>query len=306
METSIFKLMQKGVEKTIAPEEKDYYIQNLMCTEEKQIGKPLFEMTPLEELKFDELCFNNKQGDLTGYNCPICKNKGEIMVVKNGNKYYPECSCMQIHRCIDNMQRSGLGELLNEKKFSNYEQTEEWQKDVVDTSKRFIESESNCFLFCGASGCGKSHICTATSSALLNKGIPLRYMVWTSEAPKIKSTVKDGEKYSAIIDELENIQALYIDDLFKTKKDKRTGKMTEPTEADIRLAFEIINYRYNLAQTNKKRYITIVSTEWDVKQLNELNSALCGRLCEMAGKDFILSVYGEDKNYRYKQLWENK
>lgn len=306
MEYTVKDLMLKGLNRTITSDEYKYYLNHFMTSEEKQIGVPLFAMTDSEVLEYDKLCFNNRIGTLTGYDCPICKNKGEIMVVKDGAEYYPECSCMQVRRCMDNIQHSGLGELLNEKKFSNYEQTEEWQKDVVDTAKRFIESESNCFLFLGTSGCGKSHICTAVSSALLNKGIPLRYMVWTSEAPKIKSTVKDGEKYSAIIDELENIQALYIDDLFKTKKDKRTGKMTEPTEADIRLAFEIINYRYNLAQTNKKRYITIVSTEWDVKQLNELNSALCGRLCEMAGKDYILSVYGEDKNYRYKQLWENK
>ena len=296
METSIIKLIQRGVNKTITLQERDYYIKNLMCTEEKQIGKPLFEMTPSEELKFDELCFNNKRGELVGYDCPICKNKGEIMVVKDGIKYYPECSCMQIRRSIENMQRSGLGELLNQKKFSNYNQTEEWQKSVVDTAKHFVESDGNGFIFSGNSGIGKTHICTAISRALLNRGIPLKYMLWVDESKKIKQAIKDEAKYAELVDELKNVQALYIDDFFKV------SKRTAPSDADISLAIEIINYRYNLAQTSKKRYITILSTELSIKQLNDLDNALCGRLCEMAGKDFILSVFGEEKNYRLKTV----
>lgn len=302
MEYTVTDLMCKGLGGSLTSNEYNYYLEHFMSSEERQIGKPLFKMSAAEELEYDRLCFNNQVGTLTGYNCPICKNKGEIMVVQGGTKFYPECSCMAVRRSVENMERSNLGELLNKKKFSNYDQTENWQQETVAKAKRFIESDSNCFLFCGTSGCGKTHICTALSGEVLKRGIPLRYMVWTSEAPKIKGIAKDADKYSAAINELENIQALYIDDLFKTKEDKKTKQMLEPTDADLRLAFEIINYRYNLSQTSKKRYITIISTEWTVKQLNDFNSALCGRLCEMAGKGFILSVFGEDKNYRLKTV----
>ncbi len=112
----------------------------------------------------------------------------------------------------------------------------------------------------------------------------------------IKQSVKDESKYAELVNELKTVQALYIDDFFKV------SKRTMPTDADISLAIEIINYRYNLAQTSKKRYVTIISTEWTVKQLNDFDNALCGRLCEMAGKDFILHVYGEEKNYRLKTV----
>ena len=294
MEYTVIDLMRKGLNGTLTPNEYNYYLEHFMSSEENQIGKPLFKMTAAEELEYNRLYFNNQTGTLTGYDCPICKNKGEIMVVKDGNKYYPECSCMQIRRCISNMQRSGLGELLNKKKFSNYKQTEEWQKDVVDTAKRFIESDSNCFIFSGNSGIGKTHICTAISRALLNKGIPLKYMLWVDESKKIKQAIKDEAKYAELVYELKNVQALYIDDFFKV------SKRTQPSDADISLAIEIINYRYNLAQTSKKRYITIISTEWSIKQLNDFDSALCGRLCEMADKDFIKLVFGEEKNYRMK------
>lgn len=289
---TLMDLIRKGLSGRLTQEEHNYYLEHFMSSEEKQIGKPFFKMTETEELEYDRLCFNNKQGELTGYDCPICKNKGEIMVVKDGYSYYPECSCMQIRRSIENMQRSGLGELLNQKKFSNYNQTEEWQKDVVNKAKRFIESDGNCFIFCGQSGIGKTHICTAISRALLNKGIPLKYMLWVDESKKIKQAIKDEVKYAGLVDELKNVQALYIDDFFKNK----------PSDADKSLAIEIINYRYNLAQTSKNRYVTIISTELSIKQLNDLDNALCGRLCEMAGKDFILQDFGEEKNYRLKTV----
>lgn len=294
MEYTVMDLMRKGLNGTLTPLEYNYYVEHYMSTEESQIGKPLFKMTAAEELEYDRLCFNNQAGTLTGYDCPTCKNKGEIMVIKDGVKYYAECRCMNVRRSIENMRRSELGDLLNVKKFSNYKQTEEWQKVVVDTAKRFIESDGSGFLFCGQSGIGKTHICTAISRALLNKGIPLKYIQWVDESKKIKQLINDESKYADLVNGLKTVQALYIDDFFKSKK---------PSDADISLAIEIINARYNLSQTSKnKRYITIISTEWNVKQLNDFDNALCGRLCEMAGKDFILSVYGEDKNYRMKTV----
>lgn len=297
MEYTVIDLMRKGLNGTLTPPEYNYYIEHFMSTEESQVGKPLFKMTAAEELEYDRLCFNNQVGTLTGYDCPICKNKGEIMVIKDGVKYYAGCSCMSVRRSIENMRRSGLGDLLNAKKFSNYTVTEDWQKGIVNKAQCFLESNSNGFLFCGQSGIGKTHICTAISRALLNKGIPLKYMQWVDESKKIKQLINDESKYAELVNELKTVQALYIDDFFKV------SKRTQPSDADISLAIEIINARYNLSQTGKnKRYITIISTEWNVKQLNDFDNALCGRLCEMAGKDFILSVYGEDKNYRMKTV----
>lgn len=292
MDYTLTDLIRKGLNGNLTSDERKHYTDHFMSQEEKQIGKPIFEMNGNEELEYDRLCFNNQVGTLSGYDCPICKNKGEIMVVRDGVKYYGDCSCMQIRRCIENMQRSGLGELLNQKKFSNYKVTEEWQADVVNTAKRFIDSDANGFIFCGQSGIGKTHICTAISRALLNKGIPLKYMLWVDESKKIKQAIKDESRYAELLDEIKNSPALYIDDFFKNK----------PSDADKSLAIEIFNYRYNLSQTSKQRYITLLSTELSVAQINEIDSALCGRLCEMAGKDYILSVYGEEKNYRLKTV----
>lgn len=292
MNYTLTDLIRKGLNGNLTSDERKHYIEHFMSQEERQIGKPIFEMSREEELEYDKLCFNNQVGTLTGYDCPICKNKGEVMVVRDGVKYYADCSCMQIRRCVENMQRSGLGELLNQKKFSTYNLTEDWQADVVKTAKRFIDSDSNGFIFCGQSGIGKTHICTAISRALLKKGIPLKYMLWVDESKKIKQAIKDESRYAELLDEIKNSPALYIDDFFKNK----------PSDADKSLAIEIFNYRYNLSQTSKQRYITLLSTELSVAQINEIDSAICGRLCEMAGKEYILSVYGEEKNYRLKTV----
>ena len=58
--------------------------------------------------------FNNSVGDLTGYDCPLCKNKGQIAVLRpdEDDEAYKTCECMQIRR---NLHNSGLDTVLKEK-----------------------------------------------------------------------------------------------------------------------------------------------------------------------------------------------
>lgn len=73
-----------------------------------------------------------------------------------------------------------------------------------------------------------------------------------------------------------------------------------PTPADINLAMEIINYRYNLSRSNDQRMITIISSEKTISELREIDEALTGRIKEMAG-EWIITLSGKDKNYRFKE-----
>lgn len=293
MEYDLKELILKAFRGTMTADEREYYLAHYMSTEEKQIGKPYFEMTRAEQLEYDRLCFNNKAGNLKGYNCPICKNKGEIMMIKDGIAYYPDCSCMKIRRSLANMEKSGLGNLLNIYTFDKYKCTYDWQKHAYDKAKEFITSDKNFFVMSGQSGAGKSHLCTAVAGELLKQGIELKYMLWLDESIKIKQVVNDSKQYGSMIEELKNIPALYIDDFLKTEKGGA------PTSADIRLANEIINYRYNKCRADKsQRYITIISTEWLIKQINGFDEALAGRICEMARPDYLLQIVGDGKNYR--------
>lgn len=91
-------------------------------------------------------CYNNETGKLNekdGYNCDKCKNKGNIMYLKNGNEYSRECECMNIRRMIARMKDSGIGEMLSKCTFKNYEVTSDWQKHIKETAIDYVKNGVN-------------------------------------------------------------------------------------------------------------------------------------------------------------------
>ena len=90
-------------------------------------------------------------------------------------------------------------------------------------------------------------------------------MPWRDDVAKLKALSLDNAEREKLIADLKNAQILYIDDLFKTGK--ALDGSSNPTNADISIAFEIINYRYI------NHLPTIVSTEKTPQELLEM--ALC-------------------------------
>lgn len=274
----------------------ELYIAHYMTEEEKIIGKPLFLMTNEEQKLFEVMQYNNSVGDLTDYNCPKCKNKGYIKYINDmGYVIDKECSCMKVRKIIQRLKTCGLSNLFNIYSFDKYKTNEIWQKSVLEQAKRFINDKDIAFVFLGSSGVGKSHICTALSKELILKGYSFRFMNWINEINNIKSNRMHPEIYNKIMWELKNVEVLYIDDFLKTDSD------TKPTSADLSIALEIINYRYNLSRGNEKRFVTILSSEKSIEQIRGYDEALAGRIKEMAGKYFI-NLFGENKNYRFKEV----
>ena len=105
---------------------------------------------------------------------------------------------------------------------------------------------------------------------------------WTNFLFGIKTRLINSQhEYS----KYKNIEILLIDDLFK-------GGITE---ADIRIAFEIINHRY----INKLPMM--VSSELTIKEILSKDEAVGSRIYEMA-KGFICEVKGNgtENNYRLR------
>ena len=278
-------------------EDRQYYINNYMSAEEKQVGKPYFDMGKEEEKEYKVLCYNNKQGNMTDYNCPKCKNRGDFMYYEGDYEMYSTCSCMAIRATLRKMQASGLGALLKLYTFDKYEYKEDWQKDAYNKAKSFVSGGGNWFCMLGESGSGKSHLCTAISRELLEKGMNLKYMMWIDESNELKRVVIDKEEYERLIKPLKETQVLYIDDLFKSENN------TKPSPADIKLAFEILNYRYNKARMDKsKRWITIISCERTLEQLMEYDSAIAGRIAEMTKPNNLIVIKAKYKNYRLRDV----
>lgn len=228
-----------------------------------------------------EISNRKERGNLTGYDCPECLNRGFFFRVdENGVRYSEECRCMAVRRNLWRIGDSGLADLIDRYTFEAWETPETWQKEILEAAKRYAEEPEGWFGVFGKSGTGKTHICTAICGELMSRGMDVRYMLWRDLGTQIKASMKDAEEYSRLIDPLKTAKVLYIDDLFKT------GKGQTPTTADVNLAFEILNYRYNT-----KGLYTIISSEMGLETILETDEAVGSRIYERTkgGRWFDLS-----------------
>ena len=240
-------------------------------------------MTGEERLRREVDSYNSLEGDLNNdgsYDCKVCRNKGFIEKVEDGRAVMCECKCMATRRSIWRMKRSGLASTISHCRFDNFRTDEEWQKGMLATAKKYAAEGMNkgCWFFVGGCvGAGKSHICTAIVREALLKHWAVLYVSWPQESTKIKAEITEAETYNSMISGLKDIDLLYIDDFFKPYND------LPPTGADVRLAYEILNFRY----INRKP--TIISSERYLSELEEIDAATGTRIYEMA-KGYTLLI----------------
>lgn len=256
----------------------------------------------IEKLRAD--IFNSEVGNLNaedGYNCDICKNKGIIMKAHQPTEgkwstiFYP-CKCEKVRRTIRKMQQSGLKNIIKDYTFSKFIASEPWQAKLKESAADYAKGREGWFFIGGQSGSGKTHLCTAICRELLLDCVDVKYMIWRSDIVKLKASVNDVVEYHKMIDSFKQVKCLYIDDLFKTGK-AADGTKQKPTSADINIAFEILNYRYN-----DPSLLTIISSECTIDDILDIDEAIGGRIFERA-KAFSLKP-DRTKNFRLKSVTE--
>ncbi len=216
---------------------------------------------------------NAERGNEGYLDCPLCNNKGYIAFVDDDYTVFTrECSCMARRRSLKSAKESGMSEMLGIYTLDNYETPAQWQKDIYNKATRFISDPSGWFVISGCPGSGKTHICTAICGALIEAGKETKYFMWREMAPKLKALVNERDLYEARMDKFKEADVLYIDDFFK-------GNITP---ADINLAFELLNSRYN-----SRSKITIISTERTVPELINIDEALGSRIYERSKYYYI-------------------
>lgn len=243
---------------------------------------------------------NNREGNLdkTIYDCPICKNKGQIYYLKEENKgtsyedeaYVRDCECLAKRKTIENMRNNGLLKVFDTKTLDLFKTPSNWHKNVKNKAIEYLNTVNNeWFLFSGTVGCGKTHIATAISIELFNRGLTFHYMQFSGDIVRLTqnmSNFNEKIKTEAVeeFNKLLNVDVLYIDDFLKISEyDKTITKQT---------VFTLINNRY----INKKR--TIITTELGMNELLQYDSAVASRIIEMA-KGHILdfaNISVEEKN----------
>lgn len=234
--------------------------------------------------------------DADGYNCPKCLNRGYTaqIIERGGMPYevYQECECMRVRRSIARIKASGLENTIRDCKLTAYKATEPWQKSILDKANEYLRDgvqAGKWWYIGGQSGSGKTHICTGIARELLYGGHEVKYAIWEQVSKALKAVMNEPE-YEEGLAKLENAEILYIDDLFKPIADR------PPTDADLRLAFELINYRY------AHRKITIISSERFLGEIFELDEATGGRIYERS-KGYMISVERDKgRNYRRSEM----
>lgn len=218
-------------------------------------------------------------------NCTKCNNTGWIIYTdKDGYETAKQCECVKQRQSLARLERSGLSGLLTKYTFDRYIAKYDFQKDLLTKAKNYLNEKDKWFVVLGQSGSGKSMICTAICGELLKQGHEVRFMSWLTESVKLKYNVNNAEVYEPLMEDYKNCEVLYIDDFFKNEN---------LTSADLRIANEIINYRY---VANKR---TLISTERLVKDLIDIDEATIGRIVEMA-EEYITQIVGKEKNYRLR------
>ena len=231
--------------------------------------------------------YNSRPGNLDGYDCPICHNKGNVMIIRDGYEYFPECECMERRRGKWRLEKSGLADMVGRCRFDTFETKTKVQETMKDMAQEFAKRGKGWFFVGGQVGCGKTHICTAICNEFMEQGKSVRYMIWTDEVTKLKAIKMNEEEYAREIAGWKRADVLYIDDLFKT----RNG--VQPTDADVNIAFEIVNARYN-----DKNLITIFSGERMMGDILDIDEALGSRIFQKCG-DFKLSI-AKNRNNNYR------
>ena len=234
-------------------------------------GEICIPKTPLQECGLDNV------------DCPVCHNTGCIVTkAPDGTLKASECACMAKRVSIRRLERSGLKDAVNRYTFKNYVADTIERKKVLCAAEDFCRNDKGWFFISGKSGSGKTHICTAICSRLMEQNKNVRYMLWRDETVILKALTTEGEEYQSRIKPFKLVPVLYIDDFLKGGH----------TDADIRLAFEILNSRYNDSQLR-----TIISSELTLFEILGLDEAVGGRIYERS-RGYVLEAPRE--NWRLK------
>ena len=248
---------------------------------------------PLVQGRMRADSYNEVEGDLTGQDCPKCRNKGHIAHPKeDGGLVFADCSCMKARRSIWKMEQSGLKNIIRDMTFDRFEAAEEWQQSIKNKAVGYAEKLDGWLLFCGQPGAGKTHLCTAVCRHRLLMEEEVRYMPWRDDIAQIKGTSLDSEKRQKLMTELKEAPILYIDDLFKGGK--TSDGSSNPTGADIGIAFELINHRYI------GHLPTIISTERSPQELLAIDEGTATRIFERAAGYTINIERNMKRNYRLR------
>lgn len=243
-----------------------------------------------------------EQADMNGnttcrpVTCEKCGGTGWVYT-DQWNEVKP-CACVAVQRERKRLEASGLQQAVEAMTFAAWQSKTPWQQKAADTARAWKEAilrhQRPWLFYGGAVGSGKTHLCTAACGEVLNAGIAVRYMLWPEESRRLKAAVMDAADFDRLIQPFKTVPVLYIDDLFKTKRNDQRAIAEAVTPTDVRVAFEIIDAR---VRTNRP---TVISTEWMLDELVEADEGTFSRVNIMSAGYQVQIAREKDRNWRMK------
>ncbi len=239
------------------------------------------------------------------YECPICQDnefvieqRESTITLSDGstkqvmNDTAVDCSCRAKRQVKRLMKSSQITDAFKQMTFKSFDTT--GRPDVVqqmyakafEYTRSFAElmeskTRHNSLCLLGQPGVGKTHLLTAVSNNLLARGVAVQYFPWVEGINDLQS---DFEAAKSKVFQMQQVQVLYIDDLYKGRD--------KPTAWQLEQIFGIINYRY----LNNKPIL--ISSERSIAQMCEFDEATASRINEMC-KDYKVTIERDLKlNYR--------
>ena len=224
---------------------------------------------------------NSQEGHLKYYDCPICKNRGFIWYADNLLVGSKTCECMPKRKINRRLAESGLAYDFKRYRLDNFKNKKSYHKIMYDKAIKFIDNPTQAIYYGGQVGSGKSHICTAISKHMIEKGYEFEYLKYADEFITLLQQKTDYDKAEEAIKRLKylyNVKVLYIDDFLKS------GRHLD--------CFTLIDSRY------KNDLITIISSEIYLEDIQD--EGIRSRIYEMCHGNVIRIERDEVKNERLK------
>ena len=247
-----------------------------------QMLQRAIQRSSMSDMTTNEPSLSLDEYGLGGVNCDKCNNTGYITTERNGALYSRPCECMKKRRSMRRIRNSGMSDMLERYSFGKFETPDEERSNLKARALVFADRDEGWLYISGTSGSGKTHICTAICKRLIDREQEVLYMLWRDMSRQLKALV-NTEEIEPLLRKLKTVQILYIDDFFKGSS----------SDADIRMAFEIINSRYNDSHLR-----TIISSEYGLEDILSMDEALGGRIYERS-KGFRLKAPSE--NWRLRE-----
>lgn len=183
------------------------------------------------------------------------------------------------------MKDSGIPDEYKEKTVNLYKAIGKGTDKAKGITAKFCTkcNDNQCqdwLYLAGQSGSGKTHLACAAGINLIHCGKTVKMFSWQELMREVKSFEYEN------FEDAKNVEVLILDDLYKGN----------PTEEEKKRTFELIDYR------KSKRLQTIITTERDNREMNELDSALIGRIVEACSGYWAFIPKSSEVNHRMKDF----